>query len=41
MKQPSPAKAGVVLRYETSALELEITDTGTGRHPAASEPVTG
>ena len=30
IKHAGPAKAEVVLRYGTSALELEITDTGTG-----------
>ena len=28
-----PAKAGVILRYDTAVLELEITDTGTGSAP--------
>jgi len=30
IKHAGPAKAEVILRYETSALELEITDTGAG-----------
>ncbi len=33
IKHAGPAKAGVILRYNTSALELEITDTGTGSAP--------
>ena len=35
IKHAGPAKAGVILRYDTSALELEITDTGTGTAPGA------
>ena len=33
IKHAGPAKAEVVLRYDTSALELEITDSGTGAAP--------
>ena len=33
IKHAGPAKAEVILRYDTSALELEITDTGTGTAP--------
>ncbi len=33
IKHAGPAKAEVVLRYDTSALELEVTDTGTGSAP--------
>ena len=33
IKHAGPAKAEVILRYETSALELEITDSGTGTTP--------
>jgi len=35
IKHAGPAKAEVILRYDTSALELEITDTGTGTAPGA------
>ena len=33
IKHAGPAKAEVVLRYDTSALELEVTDTGTRTVP--------
>ena len=33
IKHAGPARAEVILRYETSALELEITDSGTGTRP--------
>jgi len=33
IKHAGPAKAEVILRYNTSALELEITDTGTRTAP--------
>jgi len=41
IKHAGPAKAEVILRYETSALELEITDTGSGTGARAGVIGTG
>ena len=41
IKHAGPTRAQVVLRYDASALELEITDSGAGTAPGATEPATG